>query len=340
MRILLFGSASLGSLEHSFKTAFEQIGHTVLLIDINTVIGEYVRGGEIGKRCFRFLPVEPWAAKGVRKLVVLTGEFRPDIIVVFGAGAIRAGGLAQMRANFPRVLIVLYWPDPLLRVEAHVWPCINLYDCIYSFSRAQVPVWERSGARKAVWLPLAFDPELHVQQAPLEDIAKEKIIGFIGSHRPEREHIFELIHSAGIPVMIWGDTSWIRHVKNRRLFKKLWQGGPLYGKQYASAVGRLHAVVNPVDRTTPGAANMRYFETMGLGGLLINEGGCEMETEFPHEKCCYYYFREADIVDVLIKSLGSLQECAKMRNEARDNIHRAHTYRNRANAMIESLSVG
>lgn len=334
-KVLILGANSIGCLERSYASAFMEIGCSIKHIDTEERWQKHSRFGDLGRSFFRFVSIEPWVAKGNREIVLAAFEFRPNIVIVFGAEQVRAGCLAQIAANDPNVKIVLYWPDPLLRLSPSVLDCLCFYDFVFTFSRAQVAALKRLGVKRATWLPLAFDHNLHQCNRLLNGgNDKGADVCFIGNHRPERDALFQQLSSYGFVVKIWGSNDWVRSTTNKPLMKKLWQGRAIFGQEYAREVQRAKTVVNLVDQTTPGAANMRYFEILGLGGVLLTQFPCELVGEFPEGISCVYFDDTKELIEKLRIVLSDNDRCDKIGRAAEEKIMDAHTYVHRARQML------
>src|SRR4051812_30057372 len=104
-RILLVGQADGVNLESSYERAFRALGHDVASFQLETQVQRYVRFGRLGRAFNRFVPVETWARKANRELVVAAAESHYDLIIVFGTAPVQAGALAQIRASTPSRLV-------------------------------------------------------------------------------------------------------------------------------------------------------------------------------------------------------------------------------------------
>lgn len=340
-RILVAGQFCHGSLEGSYVRAFELEGATVKRFDLNGTVAKYTRLGRVGALFNRFSPIEAWINKANRDLVVATAAFQPDFLMVGGAGPVRAGALAQIRASAPRTRLLMLWPDTLLRLLPHVSPCLPLYDLVASYSSSAVEPFRRLGAPLVEWVPLGADLELHPAAGTLTE-EDRRVYGcdvtFVGNHRPEREETFLLLLRAGFSVKVWGPEDWRRGSRQPGEVKKYWQGRSLYGEGFAKAVRCAHVALNPIDPTNYPAANMRFFEVPACRGIALNSACPEMEPIFPHRGSTLYYRSDEELVPLLRELLAKPDELARIAHAAHQQVADAHTYRHRVRQIISLLA--
>ena len=188
-------------------------------------------------------------------------DSRPDIVLVFATCRVLAGTLGQIKASLPDCRLVLVWPDTLLNCHSLTISAIPMYDLIATFSKASIGAFGRLGARRAEWVPLGFDPELHPPNIPRDPrFSGEYDVSFVGNFSAERERVILRLVESGIRVPAWGAPSSWRAVENQEAAKRYFKGGPLYGKDLCAAVKAAPLSLNPIYRLTYPAANMRFFE--------------------------------------------------------------------------------
>lgn len=340
-RVLIAGQFWHGSLEKSYARAFELEGATVEKFDLNASLMRYVRYGRLGALFNQFIPVEAWHNKLNRDLILKASLFQPDLIVVGGAGPVRVGALAQIRASIPGVRMVLLWPDTLTRLLPHVPPCLPIYDLVASYASSAVTTFERIGARHAEWIPLGADLELHSSNDQLTSEDREKFdcdVVFVGNHRPEREEAILTIAAAGISIKVWGHNDWRRHARNQREVMRHWQGRPLYGTEFSKAVRCASLALNPIDPTNFPAANMRFFEVPACGGVALNSACPEMAKVFTHCQSCFYYEKISELSPLVQDLLKKPEMLLEVSETGRMRVRAGHTYRHRVRQILHVLS--
>src|SRR5215471_12412224 len=191
LRIMLVGTpANTCTLESSYKSALDSLGHEVLGFDMPLAIRRSCRFGRVGREFNRYLPVDAWTKKANRSMVTTAIDFAPDMVIICGSSLVYPGALAQVRASIGSYLVLL-WPDTLLNLGIHSIACLPLYDLVATYSKSTVEGLRTMGARSIKWVPLGGDPLLH-SPAPLTGSESAKYradVSFIGGWRPEREKV-------------------------------------------------------------------------------------------------------------------------------------------------------
>jgi len=340
-KVLLAGTFGPGRLEQSYHSAFLDIGCEVYTMDIAATIDKYCRFGKIGRYLNAFLSVEPWIRKANRDLVIATKRFRPDLLVVFGQSYVRAGALAQIGAC-TKTKTSLIWPDTLVNLADETIAALPLYDFVASYGRETLVPFLRLGARRVEWVPLAGDHHLHLidelSEADRHEYGAD--ISFVGGWRPEREAALEKV-LARFPdkkVKVWG-PEWDRRCHENESLVKVWQGGPLYGKDFAKVLAASCVSLNIIDDTNYPAANMRFFEIPMAGGVQVCSSCPEMEDEFKHAQTIFYYHSLDEMVDILRLVLSNDSARHKVADRAHRLVMSRHTYSHRAQKIIEQMNL-
>lgn len=330
--VLIVGSDALGTLESSYGRAFAGLGWRVSFWDPVQVVYRYTRGGRLGRIASNFVRIEPWLMKVNRQLVVDVMNMRPQLILTFTHAQLLTGALAQIRAALDATLVQI-WPDTMQNWRSIHSTNLPLYDLLATYSRATIPVFERLGAQRVAWLPLAADPELHPIHAPhLPDLTAD--VSFIGGWRPEREAI--LAQLEGFDLKIWG-PEWDRHCRSNRFLMQAWQGRPLRGIEFAQAVKGSKINLNIIDPTNFPAANMRFFEIPIAGGLQVCSPCPELETEFRHGEHLFYYRHQSEVPELLHKLIADDTLRAEVASAGHEQVWANHTYTHRARQLLELL---
>ena len=337
-RVMLVGEFGPGSLERSYRAAFDEIGFEITTFDLPAALAGHCRFGKFGKTFNRFVEVEPWTRKSNRDMLTQALRCDPDYLLTFGHYPIQAGALAQVRAG-SRAKLIHIWPDTLLNLTSNIISCLPVFDLVACYSQSGVDPLQRLGARKVVWIPLAGDPTMHTLAEPLDgDVARYGAdVTFIGGWRPEREAILSSLGSFSLK--IWG-PDWGRRCRGNSVIRESWQGGPLYEADFAKAIANSKISLNIIDPTNFPAANMRFFEVPLAGGLQVSSPCPEMDREFIHGEDIFYY-RDVDELTKLIDSL--LTDTAtrtRVSQSGHAKVLATHTYTERALNIIQHLENG
>jgi spore maturation protein CgeB len=281
------------------------------------------------------VPVEAWVRKANRQLVLQAYEFRPEVVAVFGSSPISAGALAQLKASMD-VSLVNVWPDPLVNLENHIVGGLRVIDLVATYSKSTVEVFEKLGAKRAAWVPLAAD--LTVQ--PVSDCtpAERQIyaadITFVGGWRPEREQV--LTRLAGFDLKIWG-PDWGRRCKGNVTITRAWQRRTIRGAEFAKAVHCSKVNLNLIDSSSSQGANMRFFEIPAAGGLQVSSSCPEMEAEFRHNEHTIYYRTVGELPSLIVSLKTNDELRTRVAAAGYALVIEKHTYKQRAETILRHI---
>jgi hypothetical protein len=340
MKVLVVGRITVDALESSYVRALKNRGAIVDSWDMELAIQKYARGGKAGAYLNSFLPVEAWVMKANRELILWIADNCPDIVLIFGTTRVLAGTLGQIKAIRPACKTALIWVDSLLYCFSWCLSAIPVYDLIATYSQSTIEPLRRMGARMVAWVPLGFDPELH---PPLTSSAgsleySDCDVSFIGNYTPERERIVCRLIGEGIRVKVWGPVEWKRSSTDSNALRKYWQGRPLFGQDFCLAVKSSPLSLNPINPVTYPAANMRFFEVPGCGGVSLSAHSPEMELRFPDRRICYYYNSESEIAGIVRAALRDEAGRKQMAIRGQELVLGSETYVHRASQVLSLLT--
>jgi GT2 family glycosyltransferase/2-polyprenyl-3-methyl-5-hydroxy-6-metoxy-1,4-benzoquinol methylase len=183
------------------------------------------------------------------------------------------------------------------------------------FNRPHVAVFERAGCPRVAWLPAACDPQIH----RAFDVPKAFDVVFVGQTlrqwHPDRVRLLERLVAAGFDV----------HVTTKIL------------EEMALAFARGRIVFN---RSLAGDLNMRVFETLATGNLLLTdrlapEAGLD---ELLHDGVHLVCYDDDTLEDQVRHHLDHPAEAAAIARQGRHEALRRHTYRHRVDAIMAAVS--
>lgn len=234
-----------------------------------------------------------------------------------------------------------YRPDALLFIEGgtrRIFPCgMEDLDCVTAWYAidthlhlpqhmrvaglfdvtfvAQFEFLRRFGEREAHWLPFAVDPRLYKRAPAPRDID----VAYIGSdHRglhPERARLLDLIRSR------YGNT--------------------FLGRADPAKIGDIYGRAKVVfNRSVRNDVNMRYFEAMGAGAVLVTDSAREngVEQLFSPGEDFLEYQDDASMLAAIDSVLADDRMREIMGARAQNHVLSGHTYRHRAEKIVEVLA--
>ncbi len=341
LKVLLVGGFADGALEKSYASAFTAVGSDAHCFNIPAAVRKHTRLGSVGHFFSTFVPIDPWIRKANREMVVMVKDILPDVLVVFSHGLVLAGALAQIRSS-TNLKMAYMWPDTLVNLDSKMISSLPLYDLVATYGESTCPVFTLLGAKRAEWVPLGGDPEMHPVPDPTESL-NEKYktdICFIGGWRPERERAITAILSRhpDRSMKIWG-PDWGRRCRGNKEILRVWQGRSLFGPEFSLAVASSKINLNIIDDTNFPCANMRFFEIPCAGGLQLCSPCPEMEKEFPHGEGVFYFKDLDDLPEVVGHLLHNPAVGRTAAAAAHEKVMNGHTYSHRVRYILNKLEL-
>jgi hypothetical protein len=225
------------------------------------------------------------------------------------------GSPAALYAGIPRLACrTAVWLDFFPDHPELAAPAL-LFDHVFVTSADGVAMLRDAGCRSVSWLPYAFDDSIQP------------------NHTAERVHDVAFVGATHLPL----------HEPRRRLLDALRQRysmndferpvwmDDLY-KTYASA----KIVVNV---PTLGGFNMRTFEAMGCGALLVTEDVRQgQEQLFQAGRHCVTYGSRDELFEKIDYFLAHPQEREEIAREGQQEVLNKHTYRHRAESVLSEMN--
>jgi len=177
------------------ESAIKALGHDLIIFDDR----QHIIPGRM-RQCIQWL--DQFDIQHInRKIVSLTLETKPNIVIVTGGHRITGRTVKTLKHN--GIVTVLWTIDPPLNFQ----PIIDVapfYDHIFCQGTEAIELLNHAGIKGAHWLPVACDAS---QQRPVELSPKEikhygNDVVFVGSYYPNRAELFENL--TGFDFGIWG----------------------------------------------------------------------------------------------------------------------------------------
>jgi glycosyltransferase involved in cell wall biosynthesis len=260
--------------------------------------------------------VSDWAHSGVDRLAMGAFDaarwadregFRPDALLFIEGGTrqIFPCGMEDLDC-----VTAWYAIDTHLHLRQHL-QLARLFDVTF------VAQFEflRHFECEAHWLPFAVDPRLYARDPGPRDID----VAYVGSdHRglhPERARLLELIRTRYASTFL--------------------------GRADPSRIGEIYGRAKVVfNRSVRNDINMRYFEAMGAGAVLVTDSAREngVEQLFSPGEDFLEYHDDASMLSAIDSLLADEQKRERMGSRAQMHVLAGHTYRHRAAKIVEILA--
>lgn len=185
----------------------------------------------------------------------------------------------------------------------------NIVDYLFIAQKYFLPLYP---AGKTTWLPLAADPDLH-KLFPREPVQYD--VGFLGNDTyPKRRALLEKIGQK---------------------YKLLWSTAKP-GEEYSRMLSRCKILFNYAMYKD---MNMRFFEAMSIGRLLLSDKVPGQDNLFIDGKH-YVSFTDWEDLDKKIEYyLAHEKERELIAKNGEHYVHSFHTYADRVNKMLEVMGV-
>lgn len=237
-------------------------------------------------------------------------SFAADAVVYFEGGSMR---LLPDTSKVKSCPTAWYAIDTHMDFDKHV-RIGRIFDMSFVAQKQYLSALAEAGVRHAQWLPLAFATAL----APLEPLAKDTDIAYVGSENAEM------------------------HPKRTALLNVLRAefSATRFGRASPAEMGRIYAGAKLVfNRSINNDVNMRFFEAMGAGAVLLTDRIVDNGVEDLFEEGYHYltYCDEHDLVRLVRELLVDPIRMQQIGDAARSRVMSAHTYQHRADELVSKL---
>lgn len=210
--------------------------------------------------------------------------------------------------NIPRVA---YFIDTHLDFQTRL-EMARHFDIVFLAQQSHVKLLKQQGIRYVFWLPLACCPELYPEQKLSRDID----VSYVGSLSPDE-----------------GD-------KRRQLLMKVAETFPnsYIGKKWPLEMGEVYSrskiVVNSAINYD---LNMRVFEGMAGGALLITDPADSINELFEEGKDLAIYRNENELIEMIQYYLEHEKEREAIAKQGQQKVLQNHTYYHRCQHIVKTV---
>lgn len=205
-------------------------------------------------------------------------------------------------------------PKACYLIDTHVAPELRLrmaanFDVAFLAQKGQVELFRRAGIRRVYWMPLACSPELHA----LPEMDRHYDVSYVGSFSTEEDN------------------------RRRLLLEAVAERFPngYIGMAWPHDMARIYAQSKIVVNVCVNAdVNMRVFEAMAAGALLITDPAAGLEDLFTDREHLVVYRGRPELFDLIQYYLGHDEERARIAEQGRAEVLAKHTYRHRVDSML------
>ena len=140
--------------------------------------------------------------------------------------------------------------------------------------------------------------------------------------------LYAALAAAGVALIWWSAVQ----------LRAYWQGRMLLGADYVKASRCARVCLNVIDPGNYPAANMRFFENFAAGGATLNSACPEMADQFPDGVATRYYATVEELVTTARGLVRDHELRARIAECGSRSVWEQHTYRHRAEDLLEALA--
>jgi spore maturation protein CgeB len=338
MKILFVGATWRGSNAQSYRRAFERLGHEVVAVDPETMLARY--GKSLFLRvCYRVLggPLPSDRSRIRASFVRASLDAKPDLVFVAKGIWLKKEDLDRVRAATGAILV--HWHPDDYRNPANTStafqeaiPAYDLHVTPKSFNVAEL---ESDGARRVVYLPYAYDPEVHRPVPP--DPALERDVVFVGSYENERARFMEFLASRGVELSIWGG-GW-KKLSRRSPLRPCCRFRQVLAEDMAQVFASSKLCLGFLRKVNRDRHTARTFEIPACGGAMLAERSDEQLEFFREDVEALYFGNEEELLDKVRFYLKREDFLERLRAAALERCRTSpYRYEDRARAILEEVS--
>jgi spore maturation protein CgeB len=331
-----------GGLAASYRRAFESLGFSAEVFDLEAARARVAPLGRIGHRLMAHLDFMALNAKANRSLVRAVLERQPALAVVVGNEFVRAASIMQIKIGSPATKVINIYPDTSYNMPDYVLAALPLYDLFCTHTLAAIPHLRKLGCLSPLYVPLAADPFWHhplaLTPADVKQFGCELV--YVGNWRPEHERLLAALED--FDLAIWGPNYWGKYAGKGSWVRSRWRGRPLLtGVEYAKAHLAAKIALDPIDPLDIPSHNMRLFEVAACGVFALVTRTEEVQSLFQEGKTVICFEDARELVDKVRHYLAHPEECQRIAQRAYDHVvHGGHTYTDRVRAIVRELELG
>lgn len=271
-------------------------------------------------------------------------RFNPDLVFSYGLEYLEpvfADYLAGVNTRFreilrrPAVYYLCDFGDPFDRhprdVPAHYLAPLQSSDgLVLCWDRKATSALHAAGVSRATHWPLAFSSHMfHDRPVPESDSADMHPIVFVGGPTDERIQMLDPLRDLGLVIYGYDPAGWRASPSLGRCYA----GELLDRDSVRAAYQRARISVNVTRPHGQSSLNMRVFEAMASGSLVLTDERSDASTYFTAGEEIVIYRDAADLYDKARYYLAHERERAAIAQAGMRKVHAQHTYDARLRAL-------
>lgn len=342
MKILVVGLEHIGSGGWYIKRALFKMGYQVELFDYRKIAYGYRYIDSLPKYAMlRRIALKIFRNEAIKrmnmKLINFMRSFGPDLIIVTKGEIIFPETIRKIKKHQRQKIVVWHWDSPFsaLTSSRNIIYSLPEYDVSFVFDPYYIPEMKRAGAKRAEYLPLACDPDIHRSMNLTNE--EKSIYGsnicFIGNYQGMNSKRTQILQSlSDFNLKIWGN-GW-ENLKGTNLAKCI-MSRSVYGEEMIKIYNASKIAINIHHSQSITGVNMRAFEAPGGGCFLLTDKLSEIVNFFRPNEEIVCYKDVSDLRNKIYYYLEHLDEREKIAKKGQKKTQENHTYTHRMKKLID-----
>ena len=326
MKILLVGSKHKTSIEKMYFEAFKSQKKKIFFLNFKS----FIEFNLIEKIFFKLFP-NFFSFTNFKKLKKELINKNITHLILFNSGNLEKYYLEYLKKNYNYLYLINILSDnPFWNIEQNqkenVKKELILYDQVFSWSQDIIKTYRKKNMQ---YLPFAFSNKYK------NILGKKKIIEkvlFFGSWDKDREQIISKIDPKYIDIF---GNNWR---KANSKFKQLYNINyfELAGYELSKKIQKYLICLNLIRPQVKNSHNMRSFEVLGNGGILLSKSTLEHKKLFKKKIRCVFFKNEKDINQKIKFILLNKKKLIKMKFKSR-KFYENQTYFFRTKKILDKI---
>lgn len=342
-KILYIGSLGKGDTCHERMKALEELGHSVVPVNIVRPLGflmkTFARLGRVVGLHFDFAGLN-------RDIRARVGIQPFDLVWVDKGTTVKADTLRYIKQLQPACILVHLNPDDPFGEYRRGWgsflTAIPEYDIHFVARTQNVEEFARLGGKKIFVFDRSFSKKLHrpMVLAPEEEVKYRVPVGFIGAHAHARASMIAHLIQNGIPVAVYGNgwpgQSYWDTVRPH------YRGPSRYGEEYTKTINGMGIALHFLRHENRDEQDSRTFEIPACGAFMLAERSRKHEQFFRENEEAVFFDTAEELLEKVHYYLTRPEEAARIaaagRQRCVESGYDHHTRMNGLLALVESKS--
>lgn len=329
VKVLISGAFWHGSLEESYARAFESIGWNVARFDWERHQNDHpLAGMALTNKLLR----SKIANRTGKWLNTAIQDAQPDLVLVVKGKMISPPTLIAIKQTLSDRPLVNFNPDSPwepANSSRRLLESISVYDIHFTWSKQLLPKFIDAGAKKAEYLPFAYDPVLHQPlKGDLPPIQYDAI--FVGTYSPERDLVLSSLEGCNIRIV---GNGW----KKAKYVPKDWiLSEAVYGEDAVRVLALGACSVNLLRPQNRHSHNMRTFEIPATANAMLTTRSEEQAQWFQEGFEMECFATPEELLSKIKMLAGDPHHSRMIANNGYETV-REETYAKRTRAMTSLL---